>query len=175
MARQQMLTAVFLDRTHAQRAYEWLIDRGYTSDDISVLMSADTRSNYFTQEQEEAPPPAGTHGAEGVAAGGAIGTAVGATIAAVAAIGTSVAIPGLGLIIAGPVAAALAGGGAGAIAGGVIGGLVGLGLPESNADAYHEALRNGGVVIGVVPRSTEDGTLIEQEFERLHGGNICYC
>jgi hypothetical protein len=175
MARQQMLTAVFLDRVHAQRAYEWLIDQGYTSDDISVLMSADTRSNYFTQEEEESPPAAGTHGAEGVAAGGAIGTALGATIAAVVAIGTSIAIPGLGLVIAGPVAAALAGGGAGAIAGGVIGGLVGLGIPEANADAYHEALRNGGVVIGVVPRSTEDGVRIEEEFERLHGGNICYC
>jgi hypothetical protein len=170
-----MLTAVFLDRTHAQRAYEWLIDQGYTSDDINVLMSADTRTNYFTEEHEESPPPASTHGAEGVATGGAIGTAVGATIAAVAAIGTSIFVPGLGLVIAGPVAAALAGGGAGAIAGGVIGGLVGLGIPESNADAYHEALKNGGVVIGVKPRSTEDGTRIEEEFERLNGGNICYC
>jgi hypothetical protein len=174
-AKEKMLTAVFLDRTHAQRAYERLIDRGYTSAEINVLMSADTRSNYFTEEHEETPPAAATHGLEGVAAGGAIGTAVGATLGAVAAIGATLTIPGLGLVIAGPLAAAIAGGGAGAVAGGVIGGLVGVGIPEANADAYHEALRNGGVVLGVVPHNRDEAVEIEDEFEELHGGNICYC
>jgi hypothetical protein len=100
---------------------------------------------------------------------------VGATLGAVLAIGTTLVIPGLGLVIAGPIAAALAGGGAGAVTGGIIGGLVGLGIPEPNAQAYQEALREGGVVLGVVPHSADEVTVIKAYFEDHQGENICYC
>jgi hypothetical protein len=174
--RQEMLTAVFRDRVNAQNAYQSLIGRGYTSNEINVLMSDATRSSYLAEgERGEGKITAGTHATEGMGVGGAIGTAVGATIAAVAAIGTSLLIPGLGIVVAGPIAAALAGGGAGAVAGGAIGALVGLGIPESNAKAYHEALRDGGVVIGVVPRSGEDADRIKKDFQEFNGENICYC
>jgi hypothetical protein len=113
---------------------------------------------------------------EGMGVGGAIGTAVGATLAAVAAIGTTVVLPiGLGLVVAGPLVAALAGGGAGAAAGGLIGALVGMGIPESNAQAYEDALRNGGIAIGVVPRNSAEASAIQKKFKSLHGENICYC
>lgn len=173
--KRSMLTAVFRDRANAQTAYERLINRGYSSNEINVLMSDATRSTYLAGMREKEPIRTGTHVAEGVAAGGAIGTAVGATLAAVALIGTTLFIPGLNLVIAGPIAAAFAGGGAGAVAGGVIGGLVGLGIPESNAEAYHQALREGGVVIGVVPHNDADADAIQREFEELKGENICYC
>jgi hypothetical protein len=39
-----------------------------------------------------------------------VGTVVGASAAAIAAIGTSIVIPGLGWVVAGPLVAALAGG-----------------------------------------------------------------
>src|SRR5439155_26780703 len=113
-----------------------------------------------------------SHVAEGAAAGGAIGTAVGATAAAIAAIGTSLIIPGLGIVVAGPLAAALAGGGAGAVAGGLIGGLIGLGIPESNAKAYEQALRDGGVVIGVHPHNNDETSKIREQFEKHHGENV---
>jgi hypothetical protein len=113
---------------------------------------------------------------EGMGVGGAIGTAVGATLAAVLAIGTTVAIPLLGVtyIIAGPIAAALAGGGAGAVTGGIIGGLVGLGIPEANAKAYQEAIREGGVFIGVVPRDSDDAARIKKYFEDHQGESVLY-
>jgi hypothetical protein len=100
---------------------------------------------------------------------------VGATLAAVAAIGTTLAIPPLGLIVAGPVAAALAGGGAGAVTGGLIGALVGAGMTEPNARSYAEALRSGGVVIGVVPHNADEAEEIETTFRELNGSNVCYC
>ena len=56
--------------------------------------------------------------------------------AAIAAIGTSLVIPGLGLVVAGPLAAALAGAGAGGTAGGLIGALVGHGMPEDRTKKY---------------------------------------
>lgn len=165
------ISAVFRDRMEASRAYDWLRSRGYQPDQISVMMSDQTRRFYHETKGDTIKP--GTLAAEGVATGGAIGTAIGATIAAIAAMGTtSLILPGLGLVLAGPLAAAFAGGGAGAVAGGIIGGLIGMGIPESNARAYEDALLNGGVAIGVHPFNVDDGRIIEKEFAGLHGDNI---
>ena len=61
-----------------------------------------------------------------------------------------IAIPGIGAILAaGPIAAALVGAGAGAVAGGLIGGLVDLGVPETHAEYYAEAVRRGGALVTV--------------------------
>jgi hypothetical protein len=169
--KQKMVTAVFRDRFQAHEAYDWLISHGYNSNEINLLMAEATKTRFYSDEKGS-KVKAGTHAAEGVAAGGAIGTAVGATAAAIAAIGTAVLIPGLGIMVAGPVAAALMGGGAGAVAGGIIGGLIGLGIPESNAKAYEQALRDGGIVIGVVPHSSEDASRIKDKFQELKGENI---
>jgi len=169
--KKRMVTAVFRDRTQANRVYTWLRDRGYTADEINVLMSDQTRSAYATNGEDDLVSSR-THAAEGMATGGVIGTAVGATLAAIAAIGTMVFIPGLSLVIAGPILAAFAGAGAGAVAGGLIGGLIGLGIPESNARAYEEALRDGGVVIGVTPHVGEETAKIRNEFEKHQGENV---
>src|SRR5207237_9803462 len=104
-------------------------------------------------------------------AGGAIGTAIGATLGAIAAIGTTILVPGIGWV-AGPILMGLAGGGAGAVAGGVIGALTGLGISESNAKAYEKALQEGGVVLGVVPHSDKDETSIKAYFEEHGGENV---
>ena len=127
---EKMLTAIFRDRVSTERAFDWLLGREYEPSEISVLMAEKTRASY-RDHGTEGQIKSGTHATEGVAAGGAVG----ATVGAILAIGTSIAIPGLGLIVAGPIVAGLAGGGAGAVAGGTIGGLVGLGIPESNAKA----------------------------------------
>ena len=164
-----MLTAVFRNHRDARSAYDRLLIRGYTSDEISLLMSESTRKLYTEDEEPRHEP--GNMATEGMGVGGAIGTAVGATAAAIAAIGTAVVFPGVGLV-AGPIIAAFAGGGAGAVTGGLLGGLIGLGIPESNAKAYEAALKEGGVVIGACTHSTEDANDIRRRFEELHGENI---
>lgn len=171
MNRRKMMTAVFRDRYHAEEALSWLRGRGYADSEISVLMSDKTHT-LVRDESEQERHDRNSKAASGIATGGAIGTAIGASLAALAAIGTSLVLPGLGLVVAGPLAAAFAGGGAGAVTGGLIGGLVGYGIPESNARAYEEALREGGVAIGVVPKNSTEAELIEDEFERLHAENI---
>ena len=168
----RMVTAVFRHRPEAEAAYDWLIAQGYTASHINVLMSDHTRTKFYSGKEEEKPISAGTHMAEGVATGGTIGTAIGATVGIIAAIGTSVLIPGLGMIVAGPLVAGLAGGGAGAVAGGLVGGLIGLGIPESNAKAYEQALKEGGIAIGVIPHTSADRSKISEKFEKLHGENI---
>jgi hypothetical protein len=175
-SREKMVTAVFRDRANAQLAYDELVSRGYPTKEINVLMSDATRAKHFAGKHAALKP--NTAAAEGAAAGGAIGTAVGATLAAVLAVGAgvmSLPIPGLPIVIAGPIVAALAGGGAGAVTGGVLGALIGLGIPESNARAYEAALRDGGVVLGVVPHSNEEYGKITKLFEQHHGESICAC
>ena len=167
----QMVVGVFRDRVNANQAYHWLLSRGYHDSDINFMMSDETRKAYMAEGGKYS---VGSHSTEGVATGGTIGAAVGATAAAIAAIGTAVAIPGLGWIVAGPVLAGLAGAGAGAVTGGVIGGLIGLGIPESNARAYEEALKNGGVVLGVEPREG-DASEIKRQFEAFNGENVINC
>jgi hypothetical protein len=171
-----LVTAVFRDRLDAEQAFDYLYGLGYRDNDIHVLMSDKSHSTFTAARKENEPRhEASSHAAEGAGVGGAIGTVVGAAAAGIAAIGTSLAIPGLGLVVAGPLAAALAGAGAGAVTGGVVGALVGLGVPEQNAEAYHEALRNGGIVVGVWPRTTDDIPRIKDKFHELHGENVCYC
>ena len=167
-----MLTAVFRNHRDARSAYDRLLIRGYTSDEISLLMSESTRKLYTEDEEPRHEP--GNMATEGMGVGGAIGTAVGATAAAIAAIGTAVVFPGVGLV-AGPIIAAFAGGGAGAVAGGLIGGLIGLGITEPNAKAYEEVLKNGGVVVGVKPHDNEDANEIKKDFEELGGEHVCSC
>jgi len=168
MSKNATVTAVFRNRFDASAAYDYVMGKGYTRDEVNVMMSNSTKEAF----EHEGKHDVGSMATEGVAAGGAIGTAVGAAAAAIAAIGTTIALPGLGIIVAGPILAALAGGGAGAVTGGLLGGLIGLGIPESNAKAYESALKEGGVVIGVQCRSSEDCGDVKKRFEELNAENV---
>lgn len=144
-------TDLFNDRRSAEQAYDDAIARGYKPEDINVLMSEDSRQKYYDSELVRAEP--GDKSMEGLAIGGALGGAIGGTIGAIAAIGTSIVFPGLGLVIAGPLAAGLAGAGAGSISGGLLGALIGWGIPEERAKIYEQGLKSGGIVLGVNERS----------------------
>ena len=167
--KKKLVSSVFRDRYDAERAFDYLHAKGYLDSEINVLMSDKTRSTFYPlSNKEDEKHEAGSMATEGMGVGGAIGTAVGATIAAILAVGTTLAVPltgGASLLVAGPIAAALAGGGAGAVTGGILGGLIGAGMTEQNAQAYDEALRNGGVAIGVVPRNDDHASEIKKKFE----------
>ncbi|MGZ4035406.1 MAG: hypothetical protein ACXVPU_03785 [Bacteroidia bacterium] len=156
-----LLTGMFSDRKGVEEAYRKLHERGYTTNDINVIMSDETRKKHFTKGKTEV----GTKSLEGVGTGSIIGGVVGAVAAAILAIGTTVAIPGLGLVIAGPIAAAVAGAGAGGFTGGVIGALVGAGLPEERARLYEEGVKNGKIVMGIHPKNEEDAKYFQSEWK----------
>ena len=101
----------------------------------------------------------------------AIGGVVGAVAAVVAAAGT-IAVPGLGLVVAGPIAAALAGGGAGAATGGLVGALVGSGMPEERIKLYESGIKEGGIMMGVRAKNADDADYIEREWKSNQGENI---
>jgi len=169
-----MMTAMFRDRESAERAYNELRARGYEKDDINVVMSDKARDRHFSGEDKDNTTELGNKSLEGTGAGSAIGGTLGAIVGAVAAIGTSVAIPGLGLIVAGPLAAGLAGAGAGGLTGGLIGALIGAGIPEERAKVYETGVKEGNIVIGFRPHSAEDARYFENHFQSNRGEHIYY-
>ena len=170
MKRSSMVTGLFRDRESAEHAYGSLTSRGYGKDDINLLMSEETRKKHFTDDGRETEM--GNKALEGAGTGAAIGGVVGATLAAIAAIGTTLALPGLGLLVAGPIAAALAGAGAGGATGGLVGALIGAGIPEERVKRYEEGIKNGGIMMGVTPRSDDDAAYFEQEWKRNRGEDV---
>ncbi|MFP5040167.1 hypothetical protein [Parasediminibacterium sp. JCM 36343] len=158
-----MVTGMFANREQTENAYNMLHEKGYTKDDINVIMSDETRTTHYSQAGDETE--LGSKAAEGAGTGSAIGGTIGAIAGVVAAIGTSLLIPGLGLVIAGPIAAGLAGAGAGGITGGVIGGLIGSGIPEERAKIYESGIKDGNVVLGVHPHSEEDAEYFEKNWK----------
>ena len=168
----RMVTGLFRDRESAERAYGYLGSRGYTKDDVDVMMSDETRRRYFDPNTgKKVETELGTKALEGVGVGAGIGAVAGGTLAAIAAAAT-ILLPGVGLVVAGPIAAALAGAGAGAATGGIIGGLIGYGIPEERAKIYETGLKEGGIVLGVRPRTDDDADYFAREWKNTHGEHI---
>lgn len=184
------LSGSFRDRTSAERAYNRLRERGYTDDEINIIMSDETRRRYFESDKERVgdrdidfrdsdrdetgETDLGNKVMEGVGTGSAIGGAVGATAGIIAALGTSLVIPGLGLVIAGPIAAGLAGAGAGGLTGGLVGALVGAGIPKDRAEKHERDLKEGDIVMGVRPRNDEDAEYLERDWREYEGHHNIY-
>ncbi len=160
----RLVTGLFKDRDSAERAYRSVSDKGYGANDVNIVMSDDTRKRHFAGDTTTTE--LGNKAAKGAGVGGAVGGTIGAIAAAVAAVGTSLVIPGLGLVVAGPLAAALAGGGAGAAGGGLIGALVGWNIPEERVEHYEAGIKQGGILMGVKPRSDTDAAHFEEEWKR---------
>jgi hypothetical protein len=169
-AQSSMVTGLFPDRDSAERAYGSLVERGYGQDDVNLVMSDETRKKHFAVDNRETE--LGSKALEGAGTGAAIGGVVGATLAAIAAIGTTLALHGLVLLIAGPIAGVLAGAGAGGATGGFSGSLVGSGIPEERVKKYEEGIKQGGIMMGVTPRNPEDAAYFEEDWKKNHGQEV---
>ena len=177
-----LVSAVFDAFRDAEGATAALIDDGFPKERISVLLSEETRREYL----EVHPELAGTEGhvlaqtveldeeskaLKGAGVGGAIGGTIGAAAGAVVAVGSSVVIPGLGLIVAGPLAAALAGAGAGGAAGTLLGALTGAGMTEYRAKRFEELIGRGDVIVSARALTDPERNTIARILTS-HGGEL---
>jgi hypothetical protein len=159
------LSALFKNPRTAENIYNDLLKKGYKAEDITLMMSDETQKEYFPN-MPSAANAMGGKALEGMGIGGAVGGTVGAIAAALAAAGTTLAIPGLGIVVAGSLAASFAGAGAGAAAGGLMGALIGAGIPEADGKKYEKGIKEGGIVIGVTPSTANDYQLLKEHWER---------
>lgn len=133
---------IFRDRTHVEQGVDALLQAGYRSEDVSVLLPDNVGTKDFAHEKQTKAP-------EGTATGVAAGGTIGGTLGLLAGIG-ALAIPGVGpFIAAGPIMGALAGLGVGGFVGGLVGALVGMGIPEYEAKRYEGMVREGKVLLSV--------------------------
>jgi hypothetical protein len=117
-----------------------LKSRGFGTEEISVLLPNHLGTTQLAHEAHTKAP-------EGASIGAATGGVVGGLVGLLAGIGT-LAIPGLGpLIAAGPILATLSGMAAGGAIGGISGALVGMGLTEVEAKLFEGRIREGHIVI----------------------------
>ena len=167
----KMFTCLFADGESAERAYQFLAQRGYDVGDINVVMSDDTRKRYFSDDRH-INNERGSKAAEGGELGGPIGGTIGTLIPVLIAAGAFLAFPVLGLVIAGPVAASLAGAGAAGLAVGLIGALTDWGIPEERVHQYEAGIHDGGILMGVKPRSDKDARYIEKQWKASGGQHV---
>ncbi len=78
----RMLTGMFNDPESTENAYRNLKDRGYTDEDINLMMSDETRKKYYSKGETEI----GTKAMEGAGTGSAIGGTIGAIAGVIAAL-----------------------------------------------------------------------------------------
>ncbi|MFG0330862.1 MAG: DUF3341 domain-containing protein [Phycisphaerales bacterium] len=135
-------TAIYEDPIVARRAIERLLASGVDPDEISVLMSSETQSQHFDLKNK-------SKALEGIGVGGAAGGALGALVGGLTAVGGLALTGGAGVVVVGPLVAALTGAGVGAGTGGALGGLIGLGIPEHEAKLVEEHVDNGGILVAV--------------------------
>ena len=158
-------TGMFYNRHDADTTVKLLHDLGYVDDEISVVMSDETRSREYAAET-------GTKATEGATAGGVVGGALGAVLAALTATGAIVSIGATGglafPVVVGPLAAILAGLGAGGLAGGIIGALIGAGIPEERARDIERGIARGGIMVAVKPHETDEDRVAEIMSRRPH-------
>lgn len=167
-----LITAVFRDPRSAEVVYHSLIKDGYNKEDINLIMSNETRDKYFSDIKNISQENLGNKSLEGLGIGAATGVTIGAIAAAIAAVGSSIVFPGLGLVVSGPLAASLAGAGAGATAGGLIGGLIGLGIPDEKAKILEDEITNGAVVIGVETKDEKERDILLQRWSISNLDNL---
>ena len=121
----RFVTALFRSPDAAERAYRAAVALGYKDADINLVVSDVTRERLLTDDRhpnlssnaaESAEKPA-----KGADLGGPTGGTFGTIAPVIAAVGTAVLIPGL--VLAGPIAIALAAAGAVGVASGLVGAL----------------------------------------------------
>ncbi|HTF87719.1 MAG TPA: hypothetical protein VK843_04870 [Planctomycetota bacterium] len=170
------------DAPHAaNQAFECLLQRGHQPNEIGIMIAEETKKRFYlpsllthpldapettlTPEEEEKrvdklETRAVMQGAGAVSAVGALG---GLIVAATAA----VIVPGLGLLLLGPLAGL--GAGFGAYVGGV------YAVPAIEADhakqmaQYEAEVKAGKVLIHVTPRDADDEREIRKQWDRIRG------
>ena len=159
---------IYSSRTAVENATDALVQAGFPTADISVLLPESLGGSgpkeIGTEKATKAP--------EGTAAGATAGGVIGGTLGVLAGVGL-LAIPGLGpFIAAGPIMAGLAGLGVGGAVGGVTGALIGMGIPEFEAKRYEDRLKNGGILLSVHCDTAEEIKRAKELLERTGGQDV---
>jgi hypothetical protein len=140
----RVIVGVFERYRDAEQAVRALHTSGFNDRDVSLVAPHAGSAAELSADETAADQG----GAAGVAAGAATGAALAGLL--------TLAVPGIGALLAiGPLAAALGGGMVGGALGGLIGSLAGLGIPTEEAREYEAAVRAGKSIVTVRAADTQ--------------------
>jgi hypothetical protein len=164
-----MARAVFcVAKTHeqAEQILSELKSINIPNRDVSVILPDPTgRVQAVSSEQHTKA----TEGAEAGLAGGIVG---GGILGWLVGIG-SLALPGIGpLLAAGPLVAMLGGAAIGGAVGGLSGGLIGMGLTEDEVNLYLGRIRSGYSIIAVDAENADEGEKARNVFQLMGAEDI---
>ncbi len=167
-ASNKVVLGMFSSQEDAERVIHDLERNGYNPKDVSIVMR-DTRASHDVAKRT------GASTTDAVTSGAVTGGLIGGLAGLLIGVG-AIALPGIGgILIAGPIAAALGLTGAaattisgtvtGALAGGIIGALVSLGVPEQQARVYEQRIREGAILL-LVPVGNRVETFVSDVMEK---------
>jgi len=139
-SRHGLEAGVFNSVDEARKAVFALLDAGFTTDNITVVCSDQTKERYFKEFEHQ--EPAGTFTPAATIAGGTIGAVLGG----LSVIASAMATGSLALFAAGPISAW-----AGGVAGGLVGAMMTRGVEKELANFYQQAVLEGQILV-----ATED-------------------
>lgn len=150
---EQRVLGIFKRQEDLENAIRALKDNHFNMDRVSLLGPNVDQ----VEGSEDLGGNRGSHDntQEGAAAGAVAGTVLGGVGGLLVGLGALI-VPGVGpLLAAGTFASTLAGAGIGAAAGGIVGALTSLGIPEEEANAYHERVKQGDYLLMVEGTDSE--------------------
>jgi len=163
---------IFTNKADAEDTIDRLRSEGFNAKDISLVMHNKT-------QQKEIANNTGAN----VAGGAITGVATGAVVGGIAGLLAGTTIPVLGgLLLAGPIGAALgltgaaattvSGAATGAVAGGLIGALMGIGMTKEDATYYQSRVNEGAILIAVPAADNEEAGIITEIFDDFNASDV---
>ena len=160
----KVVTSTFKTRAAAEVALQRLENLGIRDNQVSVIVSENTRDTAFNLER-------GNKSDKGIAWGGVAGGLAGAVLGALLTAG-AVAVPAAGIVISGWLVSGAAGAGAGALTGGFLGGLIGTAVPEFEAELYEGAVKDGAILLAVRADDSDQAKLIKSMLQDTDAHDI---
>jgi uncharacterized protein (TIGR02271 family) len=168
-----IISAVFDDRSAAQRAVDALRGSGIPDDAITLVSRRDeTTGSDHDRDASAGAGDAGRGAATGAGIGAAAGAAFGLAAALIPGVGPFIAAGGLASLLGATGGAVASGAIVGAASGGIAGALSHWGLNESEARHYAGEVERGGTYLGVdADRARTDRNTIV-DLLRREGGRL---
>ncbi|MBE9464248.1 hypothetical protein ACFP1I_06360 [Dyadobacter subterraneus] len=164
------VSGVFFTKKDADMAYHALLKLGHTHDDISVLMSDETLNKYERPHPEDAEEFVTSE--EEIEKEASIEKPKGTIINAIISITSMISIPGLGIAISNTLLKKIYNLTAEDSSEKTIGGILSSSVPEEHTDSYGDSMKEGGIIISVDPRNSQEKKAIVKNFRENNGQDI---
>jgi len=162
------VSGVFFTKSDADKAYNSLLRRGHTPDDISILMSDETLNKHQDPGKEETYPETDVSQEEE----SALTRAANAFTGVIISITSMISLPGLGIAISNTLHKKLPIWENAETPYEKKHAMSSSGISDQHTESYSGHMQEGGIIISVDPRNREEKRAIIEDFRLYNGHDI---